>query len=139
MISNIIYLSDRRKHLEIDGIEYDFSDAANCYAVAEKMDSMQQLIRNPIVSKDEKRRITYALHQLLVHCLNDKDLKPWTELLETARDDNSLGFDTLAVICFIRVMKKAFEDRPDTALNRQLLDTYLETALETVERKRKST
>lgn len=89
------------------------------------MDKMIELIRNPVASKDEKRRVAADLRLLLLLCWSDNDLKPLSELLDSQFDDNPIGFNPLAVVYFVKIMKRTFQGDLDDITVKQIIDVCL--------------
>lgn len=110
-MSNIIWMSDVRNTLTIDGIEYIFSGRDNYLDIAIRMRCMLDAIRNPVISKPEKRRLIATLRQLLLRCISSQELADLAPMLVKHPDSNSLGFDTVAVVRFVHSMIKCFGER----------------------------
>lgn len=107
-MSNIVWMSDVRNTLTIDGIDYIFSGRDKYLDIAVRMNCMLDAIRNPVISKSEKRRLIATLRQLLLRCISDRELADLAPTLVDHPDTNSLGFDTVAVVRFVRSMIKLF-------------------------------
>lgn len=110
-MSNIVWMSDVRNTLTIDGVDYIFSGRDNYLDIAIRMRCMLDAIRNPVISKPEKRRLIATLRQLLLRCINDRELDDLAPMLVDHPDTNSLGFDTVAVVRFVHSMIKRFGER----------------------------
>lgn len=110
-MSNIVWMSDVRNTLTIDGVEYIFSGRDNYLDIAIRMNCMLDAIRNPVISKAEKRRLIATLRQLLLRCISDRELADLAPTLVDNPGDNSLGFDTVAVVHFVHSMIKLFGER----------------------------
>lgn len=110
-MSNIVWMSDVRNTLTIDGVDYIFSGRDNYLDIAIRMRCMLDAIRNPVISKSEKRRLIATLRQLLLRCINDRELDDLAPMLVDHTDTNSLGFDTIAVVRFVHSMIKRFGER----------------------------
>jgi len=110
-MSNIVWMSDVRNTLTIDGVEYIFSGRDNYLDIAIRMRCMLDAIRNPVISKSEKRRLITTLRQLLLRCTSNQELADLTPMLVENPDTNSLGFDTVAVVRFVHSMIQLFGER----------------------------
>lgn len=110
-MSNIVWMSDIRNTLLIDGVEYIFSGRDNYLDIAIRMRCMLDAIRNPVISKSEKRRLITTLRQLLLRCTSNQELADLTPMLVENPDTNSLGFDTVAVVRFVHSMIQLFGER----------------------------
>lgn len=110
-MSNIIWMSDVHNTLTIDGVEYIFSGRDNYLDIAIRMNCMLDAIRNPVISKPEKRRLITTLRQLLLRCTSSQELADLTPMLVDHPDTNPLGFDTVAVVRFVHSMIKLFGER----------------------------
>lgn len=110
-MSNIVWMSDVRNTLTIDGVDYIFSGRDNYLDIAIRMRCMLDAIRNPVISKSEKRRLIATLRQLLLRCINDRELDDLASMPVDNPGDNSLGFDTIAVVRYVRSMIKLFGER----------------------------
>lgn len=110
-MSNIVWIEDYRSTLTMDGVDYIFSGRDNYLDIAVRMNCMLDAIRNPVISKSEKRRLITTLRQSLLRCMNSQELADLTPMLVDHPDTNSLGFDTVAVVRFVRSMIKMFGER----------------------------
>lgn len=110
-MSNIVWIEDYRSTLTMDGVDYIFSGRDNYLDIAIRMNCMLDAIRNPVISKSEKRRLISTLRQLLLRCISDRELVHLTPMLVDNPDNNSLGFDTVAIVRFVRSMIKMFGER----------------------------
>ena len=110
-MSNIVWIEDYRNTLTIDGVEYIFSGRDNYLDIAVRMNCMLDAIRNPIISQSEKRRLITTLRQLLLRCTSSQELADLAPTLVDNPGDNSLGFDTVAVVRFVHSMIKRFGER----------------------------
>ena len=110
-MSNIVWMSDIRNTLTIDGVDYIFSGRDNYLDIAIRMNCMLDAIRNPVISKPEKRRLIATLRQLLLRCTSSQELADLAPMLFDNPDNNSLGFNTVAVVRYVRSMIKLFGER----------------------------
>lgn len=66
-----------------------FSGCDNYLDIAVRMNCMLDAIRNPVISKSEKRRLITTLRQLLLRCTNSQELADLTPMLVDHPDTNS--------------------------------------------------
>lgn len=110
-MSNIVWIEDYRSALTIDGVDYIFAGRDNYLDIAIRMRCMLDAIRNPVISKSEKRRLIATLRQLLLRCTSSQELADLTPMLVENSDQHSLGFDTMAAVRFVHSMIKLFSER----------------------------
>lgn len=110
--SNIIQIGEfrnKQNHVRINDVDYIFHGADNYLVIAKCMDDMRNGIVNKVVSKQERLRLVGELHNLLLHCMVDDNLKGLTVVFSDKRVNDKLGFDARYVSDFINAMKHAYK------------------------------
>lgn len=76
--------------------------------IAQEMTNAMDTIRNQIGTVSERRILLKGLKTNLLRCAMDENLHELTYCYRMAVDDNPLGYDTLAVVHFVRRMAETY-------------------------------